>query len=501
MLSFTDIVSDGDLAEISNLDENIEGTNSFGVSFYEDLAEVSNEDNGNSGELNIYGAKIVEEISFTDKVKSILGNYLYKHFDFTGSIYEVHDIDLGFCGDNIGKGKLEMVKLTDTKKAYGLYWNGQLLDFLTKTTLSNRGNHTYLFPIDFITDVNIKILPDESYINIKAEYGLQKETAFVHFSFNSSEQANYLYKLLIKCKKQEYKYIGTEITENIKIHNNSSNLTEINNNKVELNLSSSSSSSSSTIKNSNIKNTINNELDLVLISHNIDYLSNFEKIRSKSSSTNILSESGKSKSQGMELLTSPISIPFLRETETLKKKRYTIIKQDQDNFQSGLSSSDRNKVEQAIYSIITDNNNPLNTYSKCLYAKSIIDSILASNCIKNINNSTYINCNLKENNYTDSMTSNMPSDMSTKYKSKQLSLKIESIPTDSFENNPLNYNNNDIPCNQDKTFTCPICCEIYPLTNIISLHPCGHTLCQFCEKQLNDTLCPWDRCKYSVNIL
>ena len=39
----------------------------------------------------------------------------------------------------------------------------------------------------------------------------------------------------IKCKKQEYKYIGTEITENIKIHNNSSNLTEINNNKVELN--------------------------------------------------------------------------------------------------------------------------------------------------------------------------------------------------------------------------------------------------------------------------
>ncbi|KAK6589699.1 ring domain [Cryptosporidium xiaoi] len=223
------------------LDDN---SDSFGVSFYDDLVDISSL--GTNRRENSDTAKSLEdEVTLKSKIENNLGLYKIEIQDQMNDkvckFEVISDIGIGFSNNIIGKGDLYLAFETKNREAYVLYWDGNLLDCFSNSKeidenvseINNEGNKEcntssscyisnvndgyslglnnrviYSFPLDYIIDIHLKSIEESHFIFIKSDFQLRNETVFIQFSFNSSIEAKYWFD-----ETNKYKAIQNEINK------------------------------------------------------------------------------------------------------------------------------------------------------------------------------------------------------------------------------------------------------------------------------------------------
>ncbi|KAH8583176.1 ring domain [Cryptosporidium sp. chipmunk genotype I] len=410
--------------------------NTFGISLYEDLIHIDSID---AEKNNSNHRKTIEnELTLKSKIETSL--LIYKvncERPNTAVIYEERNVNFGLSNELIGTGTLILEKIEDPD-VFALTWEGKLLECFISNKQNIQEVSKYSFLLQYIIDVNLKIIQDdEFFIFIKSDFQLENETIFLQFSFNSEEKANFWYKNLSKYKRLIVK------KPNIKEDSNASQ------NKVKRSRE-----------------------------YTTDYLKNDQKYTTLSSSN----------SQAPK-----ISIPFYRDNKHCKKLSNipnSLSYYQSENLFPLVKHEDKvyieNQIKNFIYTNINTNYTDLNNCTNIspLYIESN-KSIIQQKCsfIKFVANS--IQSNIVENNTS----------------SFSISKFQKSIQSSSSCENTLNFQEikeNHVENSQIQIFTCPICCESFDCNDIITLQPCGHQLCSYCEYKLVDSKCPWDRSKYTI---
>ncbi|KAK9172915.1 Zinc finger, C3HC4 type (RING finger) family protein [Cryptosporidium meleagridis] len=419
-----------DLNDLMNDNEE----NTFGVSLYEDLIDIDSIDvERNNSNLQ---KTIENEITLKSKIETSLLVYKVNcERSDTTIIYEEKNVNFGLSNDLIGTGTLILEKIEDSD-VYALSWEGKLLECYSGNKQSIQDVSKYSFLLQYIIDINIKIIQDdEFFIFIKSDFQLKNETIFLQFSFNSEEKADFWYNNLTKYKRLNIKKTNIEENEHAK-------QTQVKRSREYSNYC-----------------LINDQKNKSLSSSNSQY--------------------------------PKISIPFYRDNKHSKKSSNipnTLSYYQSENLFPLIKHEDKvnieNQIKNLIYTNINSKNCPGNNSSELSSSFDIESNkpIIKQKCsfIKFIVNS--IQSNILEDKFSISTFTN----------SIQSSSSCDN--TLSFQKTKENYVQNS----QTQIFTCPICYENFDYNNIITLQPCGHQLCFYCEHRLVDSKCPWDRSKYTI---
>lgn len=423
-----------DLNDLMNDNEE----NTFGVSLYEDLIDINSIDvERNNSNLQ---KTIENEVALKSKIETSLLVYKVNcERSDTIIIYEEKNVKFGLSNDLIGTGTLILEKIEDSD-VFALSWEGKLLECFSSNKQSIQDVSKYSFLLQYIIDINIKIIQDdEFFIFIKSDFQLENETIFLQFSFNSEEKANFWYNNLTKYKRLIIKKTNVEENDN------------------------------------NTKQT--------------------QVKRSREYSNDCQINDQKHKSLSISNSQPPkISIPFYRDNKHSKKSSNipnTLSYYQSENLFPLVKHEDKVHIENQIKNLIYTNisiTNDLDNNSTDVLSSFDIESnksIIKQKCsfIKFIVNS--IQSNIVENKTSSLSISTFP-------KSIQSSSSCDN--TLNFQATKENYAQNSQP----QIFTCPICYESFDYNDIITLQPCGHQLCFYCEHRLVDSKCPWDRSKYTI---
>ncbi|KAH8742009.1 ring domain protein [Cryptosporidium ryanae] len=211
------------------LNDTMEDNNdSFGVSFYDDLIDISSIGVNQKDSLNT-AKSLEDEVTLKSKIENSLGLYRIGIRDLisdrVSKLEIIKDISIGFSNNIIGKGNLFLVCEAKTRDEYILCWDGNLLDCFCDSEVENensikfntsssyctlvessdysinlKNRAIYLFPLDYVIDVQFKSIEETHFIFIKSDFQLNNETIFIQFSFNSSVDARHWFDIISRYK-------------------------------------------------------------------------------------------------------------------------------------------------------------------------------------------------------------------------------------------------------------------------------------------------------------